>query len=188
MGQPRCWTVVQESMLSPGCTVVDVRLLHSGFWSSYFQWGCCNSSCALCIVVCALFLEVVRCSLKWCVVRWSCVLIVSSQRHFPLSFLRRQWEGCRYLVTEPEISNLLGGSPKPSTHTHHRKFFCKHFIDCKPPQAPHPHEAGQNFSLRTFYQWQATPQLVGHKPSTQTPIHKSSPPCKTTSLQTLYCG
>ena len=117
-----------------------------------------------------------------------CLLIVSSWRHFPLSFLRRQWEGCRYLVTEPEISNLLGGSPKPSTHTHHRKFFCKHFIDCKPPQAPHPHEAGQNFSLRTFYQWQATPQLVGHKPSTQTPIHKSSPPCKTTSLQTLYSG
>ena len=67
-----------------------------------------------------------------------CLLIVSSWRHFPLSFLRRQWEGCRYLVTEPEISNLLGRSPK----------------------LPHPHTPKRNFSLQTFYQSQATPQTT----------------------------
>ena len=38
---------------------------------------------------------------------------VMSSSHFPLSFLvgRRQWEGCRYLVTEPEMANLLGILP-----------------------------------------------------------------------------
>ena len=216
LGSSRCWALVawwsmrgcymhsscSSSHLQCGrwsCEVLRCSLfiVHCSFCA--VRWSCslCDIHCSLFVevVFCALCDEVVLCAMKLCVVCYSlfvevvrCALIVSSQRHFPLSFLRRQWEGCRYLVTEPEISNLLGGSPKPSTHTHHRKFFCKHFIDCKPPQAPHPHEAGQNFSLRTFYQWQATPQLVGHKPSTQTPIHKSSPPCKTTSLQTLYCG
>ena len=114
------------------CEVLRCSLfiVHCSFCA--VRWSCplCDIHCSLklCFVRCSLKLCFLRCSLKLCVIRWSCALCyevvrcvlfivrwscaLCSQRHFPLSFLRRQWEGCRYLVTEPEISNLLGRIPK----------------------------------------------------------------------------